>query len=272
MIHCDTGRQNACSILLSKESCAKAVKYRLLPNSMRAMNLFVAGKKRSGRGECIWAVQKGFSDQFPWLYCRPHTQKELVVMKAHARFMVSLPILTALAACSGDSSTPASGLAGSWIDACAPVDQTFTTNKKLVVSGDRFDLTNTLYTGQCAEPAVALTFSGILIEGTQVEVPGRGIRTDIDIVNQAKTEVWYLQADIDNFNTAARCGISNWAIGVSVDVSTCPDAVSPVPIPSTIYDIYLVAGNELFLSAGDSSNNPDQRPVELSTTADYVRQ
>ena len=65
------------------------------------------------------------------------------------------------------------------------------------------------------------------------------------------------------------CGVTSWRVGVSIDVSSCPE-ISGTTVPTQRYDIYRVDGNALYLGDEASMLSAD-RPTTLDTEAVYQR-
>lgn len=207
-------------------------------------------------------------------------------MKINQLTTLSLALVCVMFGCSGEGTDPGdssgsddpddanTALQGTWVDACEAENASVHSQSSLIISGNEFTQHNTFYTADtCAPNAIGAvaSISGSFIEGETTETE-RGTHTAIDITFSSQTETWYLSADIEALNADEKCGISNWEAGVSFDVTNCEDAVNYVPMPITLYDIYLISGNDVYFGASGAGTSRATRPTDVSTEIGFTRQ
>ena len=96
----------------------------------------------------------------------------------------------------------------------------------------------------------------------------------MDFVTNSYSIIPRSEQSVIFFNSQSTCGISNWEVGVSYDISSCSnrpgDDVSRRPTPYADYSIYLVERGQLFYG-NEKSFTAENRPVTLSTRPSYIR-
>lgn len=196
-------------------------------------------------------------------------------MKFYFSVVTGLSVALLLAGCSsgggGEGDGSNSSLQGSWADTCIANGNLYE-QQTITISGSNFVQSQGFFTdAACTELAVAIEPAGTYADGESTEVD-LGTQIEVDVTFTAQSETWYLSGDIEDFNAIQRCGISNWEAGVSFDVTNCEDAINGIPMPTTLYHLYLVSGDDLYFGEGGFSNSADTRPTELTATPEFSRQ
>ena len=125
----------------------------------------------------------------------------------------------------------------------------------------------------CFDIGFDIETSGSVAEGDSFEVAGRGIATPFDTTTMSYVVTPRSETAVLFFNSETTCGISDWAIGDSRDISDCPNRPGEVnarPLPFSDFSIYLVDRGQLFFGT-EQSLTAENRPMALATFPTYVR-
>jgi hypothetical protein len=174
------------------------------------------------------------------------------------KFISIILISIGLAACGSDDNNKETFLEGSWLSPCEDYSEggtrygqsTFTfNNSNLVVVNRTYDSTS------CdgdTFATIATSSGNISIEEDATLASGQVVtRFKMNITNM--TLVFNQQDEVNNQNSNAYCGHTDWEVGVSKNVLVCR-----LGSDTTILDIGLIDGNNLFLGEGVESGYPTE--------------
>lgn len=184
-------------------------------------------------------------------------------------------ILILLASCGGGGSgSPASAintaLQGMWQQACLTSTDEDYERSTLEIDNNTFLSTQSSFSDQeCTNATQAFTLMGTFTEGESVPVANRGNATAIDLTVTSVALTLSTDELVTTANGASLCGITNWTIDVSSDISNC-NAVDGTAVPNILYDIYLLQGEQLF-TGNETGDTPEARPVLLAENEPYSR-
>ncbi|MBX2881474.1 MAG: hypothetical protein KTR32_16130 [Granulosicoccus sp.] len=157
-----------------------------------------------------------------------------------------------------------------WQQSCLPSTDEDFERSTLDIDSNSFVITQSSFSDQeCNSATQAVTFAGTFTEGELVPVSDRGNATAIDLTISSVALTFSTEELVTAANGAGLCGINNWAINVSSDISNC-NAVDGTAVPSTLYDIYLLEGEQLF-TGDETGDTPEARPVLLAENEPYFR-
>lgn len=171
----------------------------------------------------------------------------------------------------GSTSVPeAIAIEDQWTSTCG--DATLfglSEDSQMKVGADSFSrVTRYHTTGTCSAEAIRLEQTGTYSQGADVQTGVKSIDFTVDHVQVTALN----KAGADILRLANFCGISQWKVGVAQDVTSQSGSERCVPkLPQTIYQIYSVEGDNLFLGKGDDLTVPEKRPGELDRTKIYTR-
>lgn len=123
----------------------------------------------------------------------------------------------------------------------------------------------------CQSKVLDLAVSGRFLIGNNVSLADGTTASEVDVTISSASIVVATPNGAANANSNALCGITNWAAGVSFDVTNC--AQLNLPPPSTGYDLFLVEGNTIFFGddSGDGTS-PQTRPSGIDRSEGVFRQ
>jgi hypothetical protein len=124
--------------------------------------------------------------------------------------------------------------------------------------------------GDCTTPAVMVVYNGTFEKKDQVQQNTYQINATFTTVtvtpqdDQGKTLL----------NTLSFCGITNWTTGTAVDLSAQAGVglCSLDKLPKSVFDIYSVDNNVLYLGKGSDKSTADRRPTDVDRSNGYTQQ
>ena len=184
-------------------------------------------------------------------------------------------VAVSLTACGGGGdggSAPAfvSAAEGNWLQECFmdPDDGDFRRDG-LLIEGKNFTVTQHSFSdADCADASQSIAVSGTFEEIEEDVQTTRGPATAIDLTTTGFALTFHTAALVESANSSALCGMDNWSVGVSVDVTNCA-AIPNSDVPRQTYDIYRREGTSLFTSQ-DQSNTPETRPTTLDEARVFI--
>lgn len=201
------------------------------------------------------------------------------------RILFTISLCT-LASCGGSGSDgggdsipvdPAnSPLVGSWITPCDGSSGALSLMDSLEFFTDGTFVRNAsgYFDLACTAPAFDAATTGTVRESNAFELPDRGIVRNVDFITNTYAIIPRSEESVTFFNSQSTCGISDWEVGVTVDISSCSnrpgDDTSRRPTPYADYSIYLVERGQLFYG-NEISFTPENRPITLATRPSYIR-
>lgn len=154
-------------------------------------------------------------------------------------------------------------LNGTWDSDCGLASNGSIDRSTLIYSRPSFESAGTIFADQnCLVPSFTQRSIGTYSEGDATTLEDGSIVRDIDYVVTNITVTWFQASDVAAFNTAALCGITNWAVGVSVDITGCSTLLPGRTFPESIFDIYAISDGQLFIGEGNGTTEAD-RPNTL---------
>ena len=175
-------------------------------------------------------------------------------------------LLGSLVGCGGgDDNGGDSDLVGTWKQDCRYIadDETYD-DVTLTFSGNSFTLTGSFSEdANCSTPVFSSSQKGTFKIGAEKILTSGDTVKELDVTSTEVHVTLHDELYVGFFNTSSTCNKTDWKKDVEVDVLGCDDFG-----PDTIYDIYKVDGNKLYL--GDSSEegvgeSSDTRPTELDS-------
>ena len=114
----------------------------------------------------------------------------------------------------------------------------------LKVADTTVEFTNTFYEDpRCLRPTMKFVSGGSLTKHNKLERQTGQSSANIDFLIEQVTAELLSDVKQTQFNTNATCELTDWAIGVNVDVSNCID-IADSNVPRTEYDIYTVTAQK----------------------------
>lgn len=148
-------------------------------------------------------------------------------------------------------------------------------------SGDRTHIFNddlsgfriiSTYTGaDCSEPAFEIIDSFVYRIGDSLEIPGRGLQTEIDFFSSEPLLVLNSQLAVDNFNALAICEFTQWELGVSYEIPGCSVGRTEALSSQPQFGIFLIENDEFLYGGTELSFTAENRPTQLDSSPALMR-
>ena len=129
-----------------------------------------------------------------------------------------------------------------------------------------FRIISTYLGSGCVEPAFDLIDSYTYRIGNSIEIPGRGVQTEIDFFSSPPLIVLNSQEAVDNFNALAICEFTQWELGVSYEIPGCTVGLTEAVSSQPQFSIFLIENDEFLYGGTELSFTPENRPTELENS------
>lgn len=122
------------------------------------------------------------------------------------------------------------------------------------------------YTGPtCDEPAFDLISSVTYRIGDSIEIPGRGLQTEIDFFFSEPLLTLNSQIAVENFNALAFCNFTEWELGTTYEITGCMAGLTTAVSSEPQFGIFLIENDEFLYGGNELSFTAENRPTQLDS-------
>ena len=170
-----------------------------------------------------------------------------------------------------ESSNDVTEVEGNWLTNCILLSDNTSVIRDLVVEGKNVTSTNEYHSdSSCQTDSLQMKFSYtslVLTSDVTFESGATGKKFTLDVEKYSRTPK--SQSMVNTYNNDSRCGFSNWSLNNEKEFTglTCAGTAYPVK-NTTMYNMYRLSGNNLYLGSFSSSSYPDS----VSTSWNFVKQ
>lgn len=165
---------------------------------------------------------------------------------------------------------------GTWTTSCLATQGGGTQKRTALYANGQYTETLTSYSDTCTTKTIELVTTGNYVIGGVVGPQNSALKLDRIMVTYMVIPANSTLAD--SYNANAFCGITNWTVGVGVNVlgKTCSGSVMPA-VGTYYYDIFYISifeSNTLKFGYTDSTHDastPAKRPTSLMAYPIYQR-
>jgi hypothetical protein len=161
-------------------------------------------------------------------------------------------------------------LFGSWNSSCTDADLFgLSQNSRLNIDGSKISKMIRYHSnGDCSGSAVEVESSGVVKVGSEVK---SGVHTIDFVISEIHMRPLSRTGE-RILNTAKFCGISNWTIGDSKNLTGLTGKENCYPrLPQKLYDIYSIDKNRLMFGKAIDLKDSTRRPSELDADLHFER-